>query len=203
MQPGQAEIHAGDRLSRAAARGDLPEVRRLLHHELVHPDAHNRFGKTALQVGSGGRRAGSPPGGLGPLRLTQPAAPAAPLRSPARPPAAVCAGVSLRLAACLPLHGGFPSARRAARTRSRCRPNGLPENWWRGRPLPRRASHPPTPGRVGFFSCSSCHFPRLLCSREQVWMAAGRGWRNGRFPPSLGHNWLAKNALGKPWGAAA
>ncbi|KAL8202343.1 UNVERIFIED_CONTAM: Cyclin-dependent kinase 4 inhibitor D [Gekko kuhli] len=48
--PGQAEIHAGDRLSGAAARGDLPEVRRLLQHEMVHPDAHNRFGKTALQV---------------------------------------------------------------------------------------------------------------------------------------------------------
>ncbi|XP_068779032.1 cyclin-dependent kinase 4 inhibitor D [Struthio camelus] len=44
------EISAGDRLSGAAARGDVAEVRRLLHHELVHPDAHNRFGKTALQV---------------------------------------------------------------------------------------------------------------------------------------------------------
>uniref|UniRef100_A0A8B9QJC7 Ankyrin repeat domain-containing protein n=1 Tax=Apteryx owenii TaxID=8824 RepID=A0A8B9QJC7_APTOW len=43
------EISAGDRLSGAAARGDVAEVRRLLHHELVHPDAHNRFGKTALQ----------------------------------------------------------------------------------------------------------------------------------------------------------
>ncbi|XP_053160036.1 cyclin-dependent kinase 4 inhibitor D isoform X2 [Hemicordylus capensis] len=50
MQSGNAEIQAGDRLSGAAARGDLDEVRRLLHHELVHPDSHNRFGKTALQV---------------------------------------------------------------------------------------------------------------------------------------------------------
>ncbi|CAM5125275.1 unnamed protein product [Natator depressus] len=44
------EISAGDRLSGAAARGDLAELRRLLHQELVHPDSHNRFGKTALQV---------------------------------------------------------------------------------------------------------------------------------------------------------
>lgn len=44
------EVRAGDRLSGAAARGDVPEVRRLLHRELVHPDALNRFGKTALQV---------------------------------------------------------------------------------------------------------------------------------------------------------
>ncbi|XP_054858643.1 cyclin-dependent kinase 4 inhibitor D isoform X2 [Eublepharis macularius] len=48
--PAQAELQAGDRLSGAAARGDLPEVRRLLQHELVHPDSLNRFGKTALQV---------------------------------------------------------------------------------------------------------------------------------------------------------
>ncbi|KAG5208767.1 cyclin-dependent kinase 4 inhibitor D [Ovis aries] len=44
------EVHAGDRLSGAAARGDVQEVRRLLHRELVHPDVLNRFGKTALQV---------------------------------------------------------------------------------------------------------------------------------------------------------
>ncbi|XP_037674260.1 cyclin-dependent kinase 4 inhibitor D [Choloepus didactylus] len=44
------EVRAGDRLSGAAARGDVQEVRRLLHRELVHPDALNRFGKTALQV---------------------------------------------------------------------------------------------------------------------------------------------------------
>ncbi|XP_059123406.1 cyclin-dependent kinase 4 inhibitor D [Peromyscus eremicus] len=44
------EVLAGDRLSGAAARGDVQEVRRLLHRELVHPDALNRFGKTALQV---------------------------------------------------------------------------------------------------------------------------------------------------------
>uniref|UniRef100_F6SGP8 Cyclin-dependent kinase 4 inhibitor D n=1 Tax=Ornithorhynchus anatinus TaxID=9258 RepID=F6SGP8_ORNAN len=44
------EIRAGDRLSGAAARGDLAEVRRLLHQELVHPDAVNRFGRTALQT---------------------------------------------------------------------------------------------------------------------------------------------------------
>lgn len=44
------EVRAGDRLSGAAARGDVREVRRLLHRELVHPDALNRFGKTALQV---------------------------------------------------------------------------------------------------------------------------------------------------------
>ncbi|XP_066472952.1 cyclin-dependent kinase 4 inhibitor D [Tiliqua scincoides] len=50
MQPGNAEIPGGDQLSGAAARGDISEVRRLLHHELVHPDSHNRFGKTALQV---------------------------------------------------------------------------------------------------------------------------------------------------------
>ncbi|XP_077202249.1 cyclin-dependent kinase 4 inhibitor D [Paroedura picta] len=46
----QAESHSGDRLSGAAARGDVAEVRRLLQHELLHPDAPNRFGKTALQV---------------------------------------------------------------------------------------------------------------------------------------------------------
>ncbi|XP_047558637.1 cyclin-dependent kinase 4 inhibitor D [Lutra lutra] len=44
------EVRAGDRLTGAAARGDVQEVRRLLHCELVHPDALNRFGKTALQV---------------------------------------------------------------------------------------------------------------------------------------------------------
>lgn len=47
------EVRAGDRLSGAAARGDVQEVRRLLHRELVHPDALNRFGKTALQVRPG------------------------------------------------------------------------------------------------------------------------------------------------------
>lgn len=50
MQPGNAEIRAGDRLTGAAARGDIAEVRHLLHLELVHPDSHNRFGKSALQV---------------------------------------------------------------------------------------------------------------------------------------------------------
>ncbi|XP_004716894.2 cyclin-dependent kinase 4 inhibitor D [Echinops telfairi] len=44
------EVDAGDRLSGAAARGDVQEVRRLLHRQLMHPDALNRFGKTALQV---------------------------------------------------------------------------------------------------------------------------------------------------------
>ncbi|XP_062968371.1 cyclin-dependent kinase 4 inhibitor D [Cynocephalus volans] len=44
------QVRAGDRLSGAAARGDVQEVRRLLHREQVHPDALNRFGKTALQV---------------------------------------------------------------------------------------------------------------------------------------------------------
>ena len=44
------EVRAGDRLSGAAARGDVEEVRRLLSRELVHPDVLNRFGKTALQV---------------------------------------------------------------------------------------------------------------------------------------------------------
>ncbi|XP_061486092.1 cyclin-dependent kinase 4 inhibitor D [Rhineura floridana] len=46
MQPGSA----GDQLTGAAARGDISEVRRLLHQELVDPNSHNRFGKTALQV---------------------------------------------------------------------------------------------------------------------------------------------------------
>ncbi|KAH0628635.1 hypothetical protein JD844_010014 [Phrynosoma platyrhinos] len=51
QEPGKAaEIRAGDQLTSAAAKGETGEVRRLLHHELVHPDAHNRFGKTALQV---------------------------------------------------------------------------------------------------------------------------------------------------------
>lgn len=61
------EVRAGDRLSGAAARGDVQEVRRLLHRELVHPDALNRFGKTALQVRPGrlGARAG-----LGPQTLS-------------------------------------------------------------------------------------------------------------------------------------
>lgn len=54
------EVLAGDRLSGAAARGDVQEVRRLLHRELVHPDALNRFGKTALQVRPGGRPAPTP-----------------------------------------------------------------------------------------------------------------------------------------------
>ncbi|XP_064237951.1 cyclin-dependent kinase 4 inhibitor D isoform X1 [Aotus nancymaae] len=53
------EVCAGDRLSGAAARGDVQEVRRLLHRELVHPDALNRFGKTALQVRPGWLRSGS------------------------------------------------------------------------------------------------------------------------------------------------
>ncbi|XP_038627311.1 cyclin-dependent kinase 4 inhibitor D [Tachyglossus aculeatus] len=46
----EGEICAGDRLSGAAARGDLAQVRRLLHQELVHPDSVNRFGRTALQT---------------------------------------------------------------------------------------------------------------------------------------------------------
>lgn len=68
------EVRAGDRLSGAAARGEVQEVRRLLHRELVHPDALNRFGKTALQVRPGrpGARAGR-----GPHTLS--------LRSPGRP----------------------------------------------------------------------------------------------------------------------
>ncbi|CAH2273084.1 cyclin-dependent kinase 4 inhibitor D [Pelobates cultripes] len=44
------ETSAGDRLTRAAAQGDLSEVRRLLHQERIHPDCLNSFGKTALQV---------------------------------------------------------------------------------------------------------------------------------------------------------
>ncbi|XP_053572030.1 cyclin-dependent kinase 4 inhibitor D [Bombina bombina] len=44
------ETSAGDRLTRAAAQGDLAEVKRLLHQELIHPDCLNQFGKTALQV---------------------------------------------------------------------------------------------------------------------------------------------------------
>ncbi|KAM8974706.1 cyclin-dependent kinase 4 inhibitor D [Pelodytes ibericus] len=44
------ETSAGDRLTRAAAQGDLSEVKRLLHQERIHPDCLNRFGKTALQV---------------------------------------------------------------------------------------------------------------------------------------------------------
>ncbi|XP_048358666.1 cyclin-dependent kinase 4 inhibitor D [Sphaerodactylus townsendi] len=48
--PGRAEVRGGDRLSGAAARGDLAEVRRLLYHELVPPNSPNRFGQTALQV---------------------------------------------------------------------------------------------------------------------------------------------------------
>uniref|UniRef100_A0A8C5P9E1 Cyclin-dependent kinase 4 inhibitor D n=1 Tax=Leptobrachium leishanense TaxID=445787 RepID=A0A8C5P9E1_9ANUR len=44
------ETGAGDRLSQAAAQGDLSEVKRLLHQERIHPDCLNRFGKTALQV---------------------------------------------------------------------------------------------------------------------------------------------------------
>ncbi|KAM4746964.1 cyclin-dependent kinase 4 inhibitor D [Rhinophrynus dorsalis] len=44
------ETSAGDRLTRAAAQGDLTEVKRLLHQERIHPDCLNRFGKTALQV---------------------------------------------------------------------------------------------------------------------------------------------------------
>lgn len=61
------EVRAGDRLSGAAARGDVQEVRRLLHRELVHPDALNRFGKTALQVRPGRRDASA---GLGPQTLS-------------------------------------------------------------------------------------------------------------------------------------
>ncbi|KAM9312724.1 cyclin-dependent kinase 4 inhibitor D [Gastrophryne carolinensis] len=44
------ETSAGDLLTRAAAQGDLEEVKRLLHQERIHPDCLNRFGRTALQV---------------------------------------------------------------------------------------------------------------------------------------------------------
>ncbi|XP_069830162.1 cyclin-dependent kinase 4 inhibitor D [Dendropsophus ebraccatus] len=44
------ETSAGDLLTRAAAQGDLAEVKRLLYQERIHPDCLNRFGKTALQV---------------------------------------------------------------------------------------------------------------------------------------------------------
>ncbi|KAG8441342.1 hypothetical protein GDO86_006901 [Hymenochirus boettgeri] len=44
------ETSAGDRLTSAAARGDLLEVKKLLQHDRIHPDCLNRFGKTALQV---------------------------------------------------------------------------------------------------------------------------------------------------------
>ncbi|XP_053320842.1 cyclin-dependent kinase 4 inhibitor D [Spea bombifrons] len=44
------ETGAGDRLTRAAAQGDVPEVKRLLHQDRIHPDCLNCFGKTALQV---------------------------------------------------------------------------------------------------------------------------------------------------------
>ncbi|KAM8793881.1 cyclin-dependent kinase 4 inhibitor D [Eudromia elegans] len=49
MLPG-GDTSAGDRLSGAAARGDVAEVRRLLQRERVPPDTPNRFGRTALQV---------------------------------------------------------------------------------------------------------------------------------------------------------
>lgn len=64
------EVRSGDRLSGAAARGDVQEVRRLLHRELVHPDALNRFGKTALQVRPGRPRSGA--GWLGGVRIETP-----------------------------------------------------------------------------------------------------------------------------------
>ncbi|XP_075715103.1 cyclin-dependent kinase 4 inhibitor D [Rhinoderma darwinii] len=44
------ETSAGDLLTRAAAQGDLAEVKRLLCQERIHPDCLNHFGKTALQV---------------------------------------------------------------------------------------------------------------------------------------------------------
>ncbi|XP_040271766.1 cyclin-dependent kinase 4 inhibitor D [Bufo bufo] len=44
------ETSAGDLLTRAAAQGDLAEVKRLLYQERIHPDCLNRFGRTALQV---------------------------------------------------------------------------------------------------------------------------------------------------------
>ncbi|XP_043940693.1 cyclin-dependent kinase 4 inhibitor D [Protopterus annectens] len=44
------EVSDGNRLTSAAAKGDLAEVRRLLREELLHPDAVNRFGRTALQT---------------------------------------------------------------------------------------------------------------------------------------------------------
>ncbi|MBN3305789.1 cyclin-dependent kinase 4 inhibitor D [Amia ocellicauda] len=44
------ERDAGRRLTAAAARGDLPEVRRLLEGQRVHPGTVNEFGRTALQV---------------------------------------------------------------------------------------------------------------------------------------------------------
>ncbi|XP_018417896.1 PREDICTED: cyclin-dependent kinase 4 inhibitor D [Nanorana parkeri] len=44
------ETSAGDLLTRAAAQGDIEEVRRMLHQEKIHPDCLNHFGRTALQV---------------------------------------------------------------------------------------------------------------------------------------------------------
>ncbi|KAM3925299.1 cyclin-dependent kinase 4 inhibitor D [Leptodactylus fuscus] len=44
------ETSAGDLLTRAAAQGNLEEVKRLLYQERIHPDCLNRFGRTALQV---------------------------------------------------------------------------------------------------------------------------------------------------------
>ncbi|XP_028678787.1 cyclin-dependent kinase 4 inhibitor D-like [Erpetoichthys calabaricus] len=44
------ERDAATRLTTAAARGDVKEVRRLLQESCVHPDMRNEFGRTALQV---------------------------------------------------------------------------------------------------------------------------------------------------------
>eukprot|EP00062_Callorhinchus_milii_P026313 gi/632988277/ref/XP_007883020.1/ PREDICTED: cyclin-dependent kinase 4 inhibitor D-like [Callorhinchus milii] len=46
----KSDIRDGKRLSGAAARGDLTEVKRLLDQERVNVHTVNEFGKTALQV---------------------------------------------------------------------------------------------------------------------------------------------------------
>ncbi|XP_026869396.1 cyclin-dependent kinase 4 inhibitor D [Electrophorus electricus] len=45
-----SENDAGKRLTSAAAKGDVADVRRMLEECRVHPDTINEFGKTALQV---------------------------------------------------------------------------------------------------------------------------------------------------------
>ncbi|XP_076871910.1 cyclin-dependent kinase 4 inhibitor D [Brachyhypopomus gauderio] len=45
-----SENDAGKRLTSAAAKGDVAEVRRMLEECRVHPDTVNEFGKTAIQV---------------------------------------------------------------------------------------------------------------------------------------------------------
>ncbi|XP_057698502.1 cyclin-dependent kinase 4 inhibitor D [Corythoichthys intestinalis] len=44
------QIRDTEGLTRAAARGNLDEVRRILEEYRLHPDTVNRFGRTALQV---------------------------------------------------------------------------------------------------------------------------------------------------------